>query len=143
MISTFTVSVTITNDCKVTASDINFASAPIVSAFSTVSNTINVTCTKGTPYTVGLSDGNSVSAGQRRMASGANYLSYEVYQGSSTVRWGSATGQRRASSGADILPGPGTGNTVQGFNYNARVLTGQTTPPAGTYTDILVLDVAF
>ena len=29
------------------------------------------------------------------------------------------------------------------YNYTAKVLTNQATPPAGTYTDTLIVDVAF
>ncbi|MFX4315087.1 fimbrial protein, partial [Enterobacter sp. 63] len=29
------------------------------------------------------------------------------------------------------------------YNYTAKVLTNQTTPPAGTYSDTLIVDVAF
>ncbi len=68
---------TVSNDCVITAPNISFGSAPVISAFATVTGqTINLACTKGSAYTVGLSDGqHPVSAGGRRqMISGSNYL---------------------------------------------------------------------
>lgn len=138
------ISLVINNDCIINAPNISFGTAPLVSAFSPVTQTISVQCTKGTSYTVGLSDGSNASSGQRRMANGSNYISYEIYQGSGgTTRWGSTAGQTRSSGSADVNPGAGTGNSTQGFIYNSKVLSGQTTPPAGTYTDTIVINVGF
>jgi spore coat protein U-like protein len=36
-----------------------------------------------------------------------------------------------------------TDGLLRNYNYVAKVLTSQTTPPAGSYTDTLVVDVAF
>ena len=88
----------------------------MVSAFSTASQTISVNCTKGSAYPVRLGDG------ARPVSVGA---------------------ARRASSSAEFFPGNGLGNGSQIFNYNAKICTDQTTPPAGTYTDNVVLDVGF
>ena len=145
-ISTLTVSMTVANDCTISAPSISFGSAPVVSAFSTVSQTISVNCTKGSAYTVGLGDGtHPVSVGGRRqMISGSNYLAYDIFQSAGTTRWGSVgAGARRASTSAEVNPGNGLGTGSQIFNYNARIYTDQTTPPAGNYTDSVVLDVGF
>ena len=144
--STLTVSMTVANDCTISAPSISFGSAPVVSAFSTISQTISVNCTKGSAYTVGLGDGtHPVSVGGRRqMISGSNYLAYDIFQGAGTTRWGSVgTAARRASSSAEVNPGNGLGTGSQIFNYNAKIYSDQTTPPAGSYTDSVVLDVAF
>ena len=50
---------------------------------------------------------------------------------------------RRASSTAEVNPGNGLGTGSQIFNYNAKIYTDQATPPAGAYTDSVVLDVGF
>ena len=144
-ISTLTVSMTVANDCTISAPSISFGSAPVVSAFSTVSQTVSVNCTKGSAYTVGLGDGtHPVSVGGRRqMMSGGNYLAYDIFQSAGTTRWGSVGAARRASSTAEVNPGNGLGSGSQIFNYNARIYTDQATPPAGTYTDSVVLDVSF
>ncbi|MDY7581584.1 MULTISPECIES: spore coat U domain-containing protein [Pseudomonas] len=144
-ISTLTVSMTVANDCTISAPSISFGSAPVVSAFSTVSQTVSVNCTKGSAYTVGLGDGtHPVSVGGRRqMMSGGNYLAYDIFQSAGTTRWGSVGAARRASTTAEVNPGTGLGSGSQIFNYNARIYTDQATPPAGNYSDSVVLDVSF
>ena len=148
-ISHLTVSVTVANDCTITAANISLGSAPVVSAFTPVSQTVSVACTKGSAYTVGFSDGlHPVSTGGRRqMISGSNYLAYDIFKSAGTTRWGSVGTARRASSTAEVNPGNGLGHIPssgsQIFNYNAKIYTDQTTPPAGTYTDSVVLDVGF
>ena len=144
-ISTLTVSMTVANDCTISAPSISFGSAPVVSAFSTVSQTVSVNCTKGSAYTVGLGDGtHPVSVGGRRqMMSGGNCLAYDIFQSAGTTRWGSVGAARRASTTAEVNPGNGLGSGSQIFNYNARIYTDQATPPAGNYSDSVVLDVSF
>ena len=97
---TLTVNLTVSNDCTITAPNIAFGSAPVISAFTPVTGqTINLACTKGSAYTVGLSDGqNPVSVGgRRRMISGSNYLAYDIFKSAGTTRWGSVGAARRAS----------------------------------------------
>lgn len=141
---TLNVSLTVTNDCQITTPDISFSSAPVVAGFGTVSQSLNVSCTKGSNYTVGLDDGQNVSGDRRRMKSSANnYLAYDIFKSAGTVRWGSSGAARRASTDADVNPGAGTGIGSQVFNYNAKVYTDQATPPAATYSDSVILDVQF
>lgn len=141
---TLNVSLTVSNDCQITTPNISFGSAPVVGGFGTVSQSVSLSCTKGSSYTVGLNDGENVSGGRRRMKSSANnYLAYDIFKSAGAVRWGSLTTARRSSSDADVNPGNGTGLGSQVFNYNAKVYTDQTTPPAASYTDNVILDVQF
>ena len=141
---TMTVNLTVSNDCQITTPGISFGSAPVVAGFGTVSQSVSLSCTKGSAYTVGLNDGENVSGGRRRMKSSAgNYLAYDIFKSAGTVRWGSLTTARRASSDADVNPGNGTGTGSQVFNYNAKVYTDQATPPAASYIDNVILDVQF
>ncbi|MGL6243688.1 Csu type fimbrial protein [Pseudomonas sp.] len=144
--ATLTVNLTVANDCTITAPNISFGSAPVVSAFTAVTGqTINLACTKGSAYTVGLDDGQHAAGvgGRRRMISGASYLAYDIFKSAGTTRWGSVGSARRASSDAEVNPGNGLGTGSQVFNYNAKIYTDQTTPPAGTYLDSVILDVGF
>lgn len=142
--TTMTVTLTVTADCQITTPTINFGTAPVVSGFSPVSQSVSLSCTKGSAYTVGLNDGLYVSGGRRRMKSPANnYLAYDIFKSATAVRWGSLTTARRSSSDADINPGNGTGTGSQVFNYTARVYTDQATPPAAAYQDSVILDVQF
>jgi spore coat protein U-like protein len=144
--TSMTVTLTVANDCTITAPNISFGSAPVVSAFAPVTGqTISLACTKGSAYTVGLGDGLQAASvgGRRRMAFGGNYLAYDIFKSAGTTRWGSVGSARRASSDAEVNPGNGLGSGSQIFNYNAKIYTDQTTPPAGTYQDSVILDVGF
>jgi spore coat protein U-like protein len=74
------------------------------------------------------------------MVSGSNSMSYDIYKGSTSNRWGPTGTDRWASSAASSVSSDGTVNT---YTYIAKMLSGQSTPPTGSYTDTLVVDVAF
>lgn len=141
--TTISLSIMVTPDCAIQAPDLDFGSAPLVAGFDTVSRTIDITCTKGSDYSVGLSDGQHAAGNVRRMEGGGQYLNYQLYKGTTgNSRWGNGGSERRASSTADTNPGTPSGSS-QGFTYRAEILPGQSTPPAGTYTDMIIVDVAF
>ncbi|TOD99473.1 Csu type fimbrial protein [Vibrio parahaemolyticus] len=141
--STITVELEVTPDCMITAPDIDFGSSPLVAGFDPVSQVISLTCTKNSSFTIGLNDGVNASGGQRRMAFDSNYLEYEIYKSSSTERWGSAGAERREQSDVDTGDAIPDGITPQNYNYRAQIMTSQNTPPAGTYTDSIIVDVQF
>ncbi|MGS0893976.1 Csu type fimbrial protein [Burkholderia stagnalis] len=136
-VSTFQVTMTVTNDCTIAAPNVSFGTAPTVSGFQPVSGAISLTCTKGMSYTVGLSPGNNAAAnGRRQMASGANRLQYDLFASGGATVWGQA-GNRVAGSG------PADGTSVNTMPYVARIYGDQTTPPVGTYTDSVIVDVRY
>ncbi|MEM6052334.1 spore coat U domain-containing protein [Erwinia sp. P7711] len=136
-----TTTLIVTNDCTtITAPNISFGSAPLVSSFNTVSQSINVICTKGSTYTVGISNGSHAVGAQRYMASGSNLLAYEIYKSATTSRWGPTGTERASSSGANSISTDGLTRT---FNYTAQILTTQSTPVAGSYSDSVVVDLSF
>lgn len=136
------VNLVVTNDCTtITAPNVSFGSAPLVGSFSTVQQTINVVCSKGSTYTVGLSNGSYYSGTTRQMASGTNRLAYDIYKGTTTTsRWG-PTGTDRWSSTTSTSLNADT--VTRNFTYTAQILTTQNTPAAGNYTDSVVVDVSF
>ncbi|NWA26024.1 spore coat protein U domain-containing protein [Pseudomonas gingeri] len=140
---TITVNLTVVNDCAISAPNISFGGFPVISAFGPVNQTINISCTKGSLYTVGLDPGQNASGGRRRMISGSNYLSYDIFKSAGSTIWGSVATARRSSTDAEVNPGTGSGTGSQLFNYNAKVYPDQTTPPAGAYSDNVILDVGF
>lgn len=144
--STISVSLTVVNDCVINAPNLNFGVAPLAVGFGPATQTLNIRCTSGAAYTVGLNDGNNFSAGWRRMRQGAtsNYLRYELYKTTTSAdRWGSVGAQRRSSASADTNPGIYDGTSSQGFTYRGVVDPTQPTPPVGTYTDNIIVDVQF
>lgn len=136
VVRTLTISLLVSNDCTINAPPVNFGSAPLVGGFSTVSQSISLVCSKGMTYTVGLSAGSNPANGRRRMASGANRLEYDLFKVDNTV-WGSA-GSARANG-----PGIADGVSQQTIGYTARIYPDQATPPVGTYTDSVIVDVSF
>lgn len=135
------LNMTVTNDCStMTTPDVNFNSAPLVQNFPTVSQSIAVTCTKGSTYTIGINNGANALNNVRRMVSGSNFMSYDIYKEATSNRWGGSGSERWASASSSQVS---TDGLLRTYNYSAKVLTSQATPPAGTYTDTLIVDVAF
>lgn len=140
-LTTTQLTMIVTNDCStISAPNVNFGSAPLVRSFPTVSQSIGITCTKGSTYTVGINNGSYANGSVRNMASGSNRLSYEIYKAGGTSRWGSVGAERWASSVSSAVSADGLLRT---YNYTAQVLPAQVTPPGGTYSDTLVVDIAF
>lgn len=140
------VTMTVENDCAISAPDLDFGAAPLAGVFDEATRTISIRCSAGAAYTVGLSDGAHPDGGWRRMRRGAtaDYLRYQIYQTPSSMdRWGSAPAERRGSASAETNPGVYDGTVQQGFTYRARIDQGQATPSAGLYVDSVVVDVAF
>lgn len=135
------VSLTIANDCvTITAPNVNFGSAPLISGFNTVAQSITVVCTKGSSYTVGLSNGGNAVDNVRHMASGGALLSYDIYRGTGNDRWGSTGSARWSSALSTSVSSDGVQRT---YSYVAKILQAQPTPPPGNYTDSLIVDLAF
>jgi spore coat protein U-like protein len=124
--------------CAVSAATIDFPSYdPIADAGRTASTSLSIVCTKNHSATIGLSDGaNFDAAAGRRMVSGTNFLAYELYQDASySDRFGSAVGERLVYLGK----GKVADSSVVVY---AVIGAGQDTA-AGTYTDSVVIDIAF
>ncbi|WP_449545270.1 Csu type fimbrial protein [Lelliottia amnigena] len=139
--TSITLNMNVTNDCSaMTTPHVNFNSAPLVQNFPTISQAVSVTCTKGSVYTIGINNGANSLNGVRRMASGNNFMSYDIYKGATNNRWGGSGTERWASAASSQVS---TDGLLRTYNYTAKVLTNQATPPAGTYNDTLIVDVAF
>lgn len=139
--TSITLNMNVTNDCSaMTTPNVNFNSAPLVQNFPTISQAVSVTCTKGSVYTIGINNGANSLNGVRRMASGNNFMSYDIYKGATNNRWGGSGTERWASAASSQVS---TDGLLRTYNYTAKVLTNQATPPAGTYNDTLIVDVAF
>lgn len=134
--SSFTATLSVTNDCTITAPAIAFGAAPIVSGFAPISGALSMVCTKGMSYTVGLGPGlNAASNGRRQMASSGSWLQYDIFRSDGAV-WNDSSARVASSTVADGL-------TAQTYSFTARIYADQTTPAAGSYTDSVVVDVHF
>jgi spore coat protein U-like protein len=137
--TTFPVNATVLKACVVTANPLNFGSYdPTAATNLDGSTTLNVLCTVGTAYTVGLNagTGSGSTVTTRKMTNGANALNYALYQETGrTNNWGNTAGtDTPAATTAPIVP---TVHTVYG-----RVTPGQNVP-AGAYTDTITVTVNY
>ena len=145
--TTFNVKLTVTESCFISTTaptDVNFGTqARTATAISLdAAGALNVNCTTGTAYNIGLNGGTNTSgaiaapvAGNRRMRLGAttNYVGYELYQNTArTTFWGNATGS--------WLGGTGTGASVAIPVYG-RVVAANA--PAGAYADVITATVNY
>lgn len=141
--NSMTVSATVANTCSF-ASVTNTVFGTIDGLFLTnlsVSNgSVVVICTTGATYSLALNAGNNLSGGNRRMANGANFITYQIYSDmAQTTLWGDGTaGIGNARTG---LLATGANQT---YTVYARIPTTPQTPvPAGTYTDTVTITITF
>lgn len=130
---TLTAQVDISDQCQVTASDLDFGTqnTPLTQVDSTSS--IAVRCSNATPFNVGLNNG---SNGTRQMVNGGNSINYELYKdaGRSLV-WG--------NSGSDRLSGTGQGvGNALNLTVFGRVFADPAAAP-GNYVDTVTVEVTF
>lgn len=132
----FTAAATNVKSCTVTASDLNFGAVASLSSNLDVDGSASVTCTNQTPYRVLLDDGlTGTGPTSRRMTLGGNHVTYGLYRDAArTLAWGD-------NSGVNSLSGTGSGN-AQTIDIYGRVPP-QTIPPAGTYSDTIVITVEY
>lgn len=135
----FTVTANVQNKCTVSASTLDFGTpAGVLNASINIApQPIAVTCASGTPYNIGLdgglNSGNNINA--RKMILGANSVAYQLYRNAGRTQvWGNTVG-------TNTVAGTGTG-TAQNLTVYGQV-PAQTTPPAGTYTDTVVVSVTY
>lgn len=145
--TTFKVKIVIKESCTISTTaptDVDFGTVTRDSATANydAAGKLNVNCSDGTPYAIGLTGGanstgtaSSPVAGDRRMkhASLTEYVPYDLYQDASRATfWGNTT--------ASKLSGTGTGASV------AVPVYGRLTDvnfPAGTYEDTVTATVTY
>lgn len=137
--TTFNVQITIEAECLInSASDLNFGSPGLLDSNVDATSEITVRCTPGTPYQVGLNQGQGDGATvATRLMTGpdAETIEYSVYQDSGrSILWGN-------TEDSDTAPGTGTGSPFTHTVYGR--VPSQTTPPAGTYSDIITVTVTY
>jgi len=129
------VSASIAATCTISTSAVAFGaySGSIVDA----TGTVTANCINGTPWTIGLGagTGSGATTSSRKMTSGANTLTYQLFSDSTrSTNWGN-------SAGVDTVAGTGTGASQNQTVYG-RIPAG-TVPAAGSYTDTVVATINF
>lgn len=141
--NTMTVTATVANTCSFSSvTDTTFGTIDglFLSNQSVSNGSVVVICTTGATYSLSLGPGNNLSGGNRRMASGANFITYQLYSDmSQTTLWGDGT----AGIGNALTGLTGSGAT-QAYTVYARIpTTPQTAAPAGAYTDTVTITITF
>lgn len=135
---TFQSRIVIQAECKIQATNtLDFGTNGVLDANVDASATFDVQCTNTTAYNVGLDAGTTTggSIATRKMDSGSATVDYEMYSDSGrTTNWGETVG-------TDTVAGTGNG-AVQTLTVYGRV-PAQTTPAAGTYTDLVTITVTY
>jgi spore coat protein U-like protein len=135
----FTAQINNTAACTVAATAMNFGNLTTMSAQRDATSTITVTCTRGTDYTLGLSNGSGGGTGPtaRRMTNPGttNFITYGIYRNAARNQpWG------------DI---PGTNTESRRANGNAQNFTAYGRIPAQaevrsfTYTDTIIATITY
>jgi spore coat protein U-like protein len=137
--ASFDVTLTIQDDCSISANPLNFGTTGMLTANVDQSSTLAVTCTAGTPYNVALDAGTATDStvAIRKMADagGTTSVNYNLYRDAArTQLWGQTTG-------TDTVSGTGNGDD-QNITVYGRV-PAQTTPAAGTYSSTVTATVIF
>lgn len=134
----FQVTATVPDSCIVDANDLAFGNYnPLSGSVLNGSTTLNVTCTSGTGYNVGLNQGAGPGAtvAARKMSNGGNSLVYSLYQEASySSVWGNSIGSNTVSN-------TGTG-AVQTLTVYGQIAASQSVPP-GSYSDTITVTVTF
>ncbi len=136
--TTFDVSITINADCVIaTPSALAFPATGVLSTAVTATTDLDVTCTAGTAYQIGLDAGQGTGATTttRLMTQGADTIAYQLFRDAGlSLNWGNAPG-------VDTLAATGNG-TTQSFPVYGQV-PAQTTPATGVYTDQITVTLTY
>ncbi len=97
---------------------------------------IEIQCSKGIAYKIGLGYGLNPSNSHRQMSNGGSFVSYDLYRDSArTLWWG------RLIDTSSILSGVGNG-VIQSYPVYGRIPK-QATPATGAYSDTVSIEVSF
>ena len=124
---TFSLKLVVSKSCEFisTPTLVDFGIVSFVANANTTQLSATLRCTNQEDYLLYVDNGNNYASGTRRMKSPANnYISYGIFQPSSTTPLNSLSALSRLGTGVS-----------ENVIFPLKVTTGQTTPPAGVYTD--------
>jgi spore coat protein U-like protein len=137
--TTLGVEVTIAQTCTITANPkLTFNTFGGLATNNDATTNIQVNCSTGTPYTIGLSAGSGAGAtvtARRMTGAGGATINYALFRDAGrTQNWGN-------TAGTDTASGTGSG-AAQNIAVFGRIPV-QTTPAAGTYTDTVTISLNY
>ena len=133
---TFDANLTLQPTCSLSTTPVTFATGPSLATNVDATGAVSVTCNSGASYTVTMDGGahGGTSAITRKMQLNAGSIIYGLYQNS-----GRTTGWYNDAPGT--VNGTGTGS-AQSLPVYGRVFA-QPTPAPGTYSDTVVVTLAY
>jgi len=141
--TTFNITATVNAACSVTASNLAFnIYNPILAAALNASTTINVTCTNGSTYNIGLDSGSGTGATvanrlMTRLSGGTDTIAYSLYQNAGlTTVWG-------PTIGTNTYSGTGTGTSQPITVYGTIFAANATSIPPASYSDTVTVTVTY
>jgi spore coat protein U-like protein len=133
--TSFQVTATVVKSCNVAASNLNFGTFGDLNTAVAGQTGIDVQCSNGIGYSIGLNGGlsNASNPTQRHMMAGAKAITYGLYQDSHfATPWDNAS---------NVVAGTGTA-VSQPYSIYGLVPV-QPTPPTGIYSDTIVVSVTY
>ena len=141
--TTFQVTATVLKTCSVNAATLAFGNYTPGSGTLSGTTTVNVLCTKTTPYTVALNAGTTGGStfAQRLLGNGANTLQYNLYTTNTYATvWGDGSGTTATQAG--VGAGLATASALTVFGQLPDNATNQNAVP-GAYTDTITVTVTY
>jgi spore coat protein U-like protein len=133
----FTVAANVTQSCTLSVAPLAFGTISSLDANIDAESAITANCTTGLPYaiTLGMGNGSGVtSPAARKMTKGTDSLNYGIYRDQArSLAWGN-----QATNDVD---GSGTGS-AQSIPVYGRIPP-QPMPPAGTYSDTVIVTITY
>jgi spore coat protein U-like protein len=141
--TTFNVTASVAANCLVSATDLAFGAFDGVNDINTLSSTVGVRCTTGTPYTVGLNVGTGGGTfAARTLTNGTNTLLYNLYRNAGrTEIWGDGTASTFTVAGTGA--GMGVPNTVNHTVFGLLPAAGNQAAPVSSYASTIQVTVTY
>jgi len=141
--TSFNVTATVSAACSVTASTLAFGTYnPTLASTLNASTTLNVTCTNGSAYNVGLDPGAGIGATvanrlMTRTSGGSDTIAYGLYSNSGlTTVWGNTIS-------SNTVTGTGNGSSQPITIYGSIFASNATSIPPAGYSDSVNVTVTY
>jgi spore coat protein U-like protein len=134
----FTASATVINNCNISATNVAFPAAVVLSSALSATGAITAQCTNGDAFRIALNGGSSANVAARQMqrSGGGGAVNYQLYiDAAYASAWGDGT------SGTSMATGTGTGGQQVLTVYGQ--VPAQTTPAPGSYSDTITATISF
>ncbi|WP_027784041.1 MULTISPECIES: spore coat U domain-containing protein [Burkholderia] len=134
----FSATANVINNCNISATNVNFGTASVLSGALAATGSITAQCTNGDAWKIALNGGGSgnVTARQMQRSGGGGTINYGLYTDAArSIAWGDGTG------GSATVTGVGTGTSQVVTVYGA--VPAQTTPAPGNYSDTITATISF